>query len=392
MKATSPGRFFRLAVFAPAAAALFVIISVFPYEYRDSDSSCYSSLSQKLARRPYGEWCAPQWDGHGGNEGLFFEHPPGIFWLPALFIQAGVKADRAALWANFVYLLSSLFLIFKLAERRGDSLLGWGAVWGVILTPAFLQYLIRASQEPPLALAVLAGIYGLVRLRDSRWGGWLFAAALVSAVMIKGVSAVWLSLPAGLFWLLAARNRKTFSWIAAGHLIALAAAALFEVWFRETTQLGFWSSYFAVQGGRSLGGAFRPLHAAYNFAWYAARILWFAAPWTFLLIYDGAASLRKKRPFPRDGFARFLLLSVLIAAVLFSLSDRKADRYIFPAYPLTALAGLLVFFKVRPKAADYLAKGERWFPAAFSLALVVLTFLRIFFHSHLYRYVRIWPQ
>ena len=392
MKQKNRGRCFRFAVFAPAAAALFIIVCVFPYEYRDSDSSCYSSLSQKLARRPYGEWCAPQWGGHGGNEGLFLEHPPGILWLPALFIQAGVKADRAALCANFVYLLSCLFLIFKLAERRGDSLLGWGAAWGVILTPAFLQYLIRANQEPPLALAVLAGIYGLVRLRDSRWGGWLFAAALVLAVMIKGVSVAWLSLLAGMFWLLESRDRKTVSWIAAGHLIALASAALFEAWFRGVAQQGFWSSYFAIQGGRSLAGAFRPLHAAYNFAWYAARVLWFAAPWTFLLIYDGTASARKKRSFPRDGFVRVLLLSVAAVAVLFSLLDRKADRYVFPAYLLAALAGLLVFFKVRPKAAAFLAKGERWFPAAFALALVGLTFLRIVFHSHLYQYVRIWPQ
>ncbi len=324
----------------------------------------------------YGEWCAPQWGGHGGN--AFFEHPPGFSGFRRSSFKRASRPTWAALWANFVYLLSSLFFDFQAGGETGDSLLGWGAVWGVILTPAFLQYLIRANQEPPLALAVLAGIYGLVRLRDSRWGGWLFAAALVSAVMIKGVSAVWLSLPAGLFWLLAARNRKTFSWIAAGHLIALAAAALFEVWFRETTQLGFWSSYFAVQGGRSLGGAFRPLHAAYNFAWYAARILWFAAPWTFLLIYDGAASLRKKRPFPRDGFARFLLLSVLIAAVLFSLSDRKADRYIFPAYPLTALAGLLVFFRRPAEGRGLFGERRTVVSGCFFPALVVLTFLRIF--------------
>jgi len=379
-------------VFSLTLIVLCVIVIAFPYEYYDSDSSCYSSLSQKLAFQPLSKWCAPQWWGHGGNQGLFREHPPGILWLPALLVRLGIKPSVAALCANFLYLLLSLYFIFKLASLWGNTALGWGAVFGLILTPIFLQYLIRANQEHPLNLAVLAGIYGLVRSQESRRGRWLFVAALVLGLLVKGVSVLLLSMLAFLFWLIVARNRKTFVLIAAGHLIVLGVAVLFELWYRGIAHQSFWQSYFAIQGARSIGGVFHPLRKVYNLLWYAARVLWFSAPWLLFLLYELAASKKKKLRLAQDRFVRFLLAGSLGIMVFFSLSDRKADRYIFPAYILLSLAGVMAFLKVRPKIVDFLRRWERRLPVYLSLMLVVLAFLRIFFHSHLYRFIRFWPQ
>lgn len=379
-------------IFLLTLIVLCLIVIVFPYEYRDSDSACYSVISQKLAFEPLSTWCAPQWWGHGNNQGLFREHPPGILWLPALLARLGVKPGASALCANFLYILLSLYFIFKLAGRWGNSLLGWGAVLGVVLTPIFLQYLIRANQEPPLNLAVLAGIYGLARNEESRRGGWIFVAALILAVLVKGVSAVLLSMLACLFWLIVARNKKTFVLIVIGHLIVLGVVVLFEVWYRGIAHQSFWQSYFSIQGARSLGGGFNPLRKAYNVAWYMARVLVFAAPWIYFLLYEWIMSKKKKLGLFREPFLRFLLAGSLAVIVFFSLSDRKADRYIFPAYILLALAGLMVFLKARPKIVEFLRRRERRLPVILSVMLVVLTLIRIFFHSHLYTFIRFWPQ
>jgi 4-amino-4-deoxy-L-arabinose transferase-like glycosyltransferase len=381
-----------LFIFSLTLIVLCLIVIVFPYEYRDSDSLCYSVISQRLASEPFSTWCAPQWWGHEGNQGLFREHPPGIFWLPALLARLGIKPNAAALCANFLYLLLSLYFIFKLAGRWGNSLFGWGAVFGVVLTPVFLQYLIRANQEHPLNLAILAGVYGLARLQDSRRGGWLFVAALVLAVMVKGVSVLLLSMLAGLFWLLAARNKKTFVWIIAGHLVVVAVAVLFELWYRSVAHQSFWQSYYSIQSARSLAGGFNILRKGYNIAWYFARVLVFAAPWFYFLIYEWIMSKKRKLGLFREPFMRFLLVGSLAVILFFSLSDRKADRYIFPAYILLALAGLLVFLKARPKVIDYIRAREHRLPAVLSVMLTVLTLVRIFFHSHLYRFIRFWPQ
>jgi 4-amino-4-deoxy-L-arabinose transferase-like glycosyltransferase len=275
-------------------------------------------------------------------------------------------------------MLLSLFFIFKLADRWGNSITGWGAVFGVILTPIFLQYLIRANQEHPLNLAVLAGIYGLARSQESRRGRWLFVAALVLAVLIKGVSALVLSMLAVLFWLIVARNKKTFVLIVTGHLVVLGIVGLFELWYWSVAHQSFWKSYVSIQGTRSIGVFFHPLRKVYNLTLYAARVLWFASPWVFVLLYEWVLSKKRKLDFFRESFVRFLLIGSLAIMVFFSLSDRKADRYIFPAYILLALAGVMIFLRVRPKVVGLLQRQERRLPVYLSLLLVVLTFLRIF--------------
>jgi 4-amino-4-deoxy-L-arabinose transferase-like glycosyltransferase len=382
----------QVLIFALTLAALWFIVIIFPYEYRDSDSSCYSFISQKLATEPMSTWCAPQWRGHGGNQGYFREHPPGILWLPALLVRLGIKPSAAALCANFIYALLSLLLIFKLAGRGRDSMIGWGAAFGIVLTPAFLQYLVRANQELFLNLAILAGIYGLARFQESRGGGWIFAAALVLAVLVKGTSALLLSILAGLFWLIVARNRKTFVLIVIGHLAVLAVAGLFELWYRKITHQSFWLSYYSIQSPRTLGGGFDLLHKLYNLTWYAARVLVFAAPWVYFLLYAFFLSKKKRLGLFQEPFIRFLPIGSLAVILFFSLSDRKADRYVFPAYILSALAGLIVFLKTRPKVIEFLRAQESRLPAYLGVMLVVLTLIRVLFHSHLYSFVRFWSH
>ncbi len=368
------------------------IVTIFPYEYYDSDSSCYSSISQKLAYQPVVTWCAPQWWGHGGNQGLFQDHPPGILWLPAVLVRLGIKGSVAALCANFFYILLSLYFIFKLAEFWGEAVFGWAAVFGFVLTPIFLQYLIRANQEHPLNLAIVAGLYGLARSRESLGFKILFIAALIFAVFIKGMSALILSMLAVVYWLIVSRNRKTFSLIVLAHFIAFGAVFLFELWYKGITQTSFLQAYLAFQGERSIAAVFHLGRRIYSFVWYVARVLWFSSPWVFFLFY-GIWRLKKEKPgLSRDPILRFLLIGGLGIILFFSLSDRKADRYIFPAYMLLALAGVRVFLRMKSKVVDFVARKKEQLPLYLSVGLILFAFLRIFFHSRLHRYIRFWPD
>ena len=379
------------AVFVLAWALIGVLLSVFPYEYRDSDSSCYSSISQKLAFRPLRTWIAPEWWGHGENQGLFRDHPPGIFWLPALLTRAGFPGPPAALWANTLYLLLTLFFIFKLVSLHGGRVFGWAAVFAFVLTPIFFQYLLRANQEHPLNLAVVAGLYGLARSRESGRFKLLFIAALIFAVFVKGMSALVLSLLAVVYAALFLRNRRTFGFLFVAHLIALGAAGLFEIWYRGIAHQSFWSVYFSIQGGRSFSWLIHPLQKIANGVWYAARAFWFSFPWFFLVVWGAWKLGREGLAGLRDRFLGFLLAGAGAIVVLFALSDRKADRYIFTAYVLLAAAGSRILVEMRPKVAAFIGRRERVWPIALAGVVVVSTFLRIFFHSHLYRFIRLWP-
>ena len=97
--------------------ALFLIVSMFPYEYRDSDSPATAHLP-KAGLEPSGRGARRNGGATAGNEGLFREHPPGILWLPALLVRRGSSPT----WppsARISFTCSSLFFVFKLAERWG---------------------------------------------------------------------------------------------------------------------------------------------------------------------------------------------------------------------------------------------------------------------------------
>lgn len=387
------GNYWIITIFFITYIILCGLVIVFPYEYRDSDSSCYSSISQKLGHRPLREWCAPQWWGHGGNSGLFQDHPPGILWLPALFVRAGLPGRSAALCANFLYIFLSLYFAFLISDHFGNSTFGWAAVFAFVLTPIFLQYLLRANQEHPLNSAVLAGLYGLSRLEDSRRYSLLFVLALIFAIFIKGISALILVLLALLYWLIFFRKKRTLGVILLASLMALIAIGLFEIWYRNQTDgTSFWLNYLSFQGGKSVQWSFHPLHKVYNFLWYMARALWFPAPWFFFVIYGFYQSKKKELKLFRDKFFQFLIIGALLVILFFSFFDRKADRYIFPAYSFLVLAGVWVLFRLKSKILLFIQKKERLLPLYLSLILIVFTLLRIYFHTHHYRFIRFWSQ
>jgi len=422
MSDASGGTAIKALVFLLAVIAYGLIVSAFPFDYHDADSSCYSRISMELAKEPMAAWCAPQWYGHGGNQGLFRDHFPGIFWLPALLVRAGVKDSRAALVANFIYILLGLWFLYKLASLYGDaglrshdgrpfgacdsalrshesrpfgacdSALGWAAVFGFVLTPIFLQYLIRANHEPPLNLAVTAALYALARRPRAFRHKALFVAALVFAVFIKGFSAALLSILAVLFWLILSRDRRTFALIAVAHLIMLAAVALFEVWYRGVAHTSFLAAYAAFQGGRTVSLQISPLRKLYNVVWYAARVLWFSAPWVYFALYGLAKYGRRTLALAKDRLLHALLGGGLAVMAFIALSDRKADRYIFPAYMLFALAGVYALGKMKPGFLAFFRRREARWPYVLAAALVLFAFLSIYADNHFYAFIRFWPK
>lgn len=372
------------ALFVLAYIIICTFLFIFPYEIRDSDSSAYDSISRKIAFKPLVEWCAPEWWGHGYHEGLYQDHPPGILWLPALLIRLGFPELSAVFYANFIYVFLSLYFIFLLARHFEGPLFGWSAVFACMLTPIFLQYLIRANQEPPLNLAVIAGLYGVVRSEESWKFRALFVASLIFAFLIKGVSAFILAALAIVYWLIFLRKRKTLIFIVLAVVCALSTMVVFELWYRQITDgVGFWQNYLFFQQGQSGEIGLNPLKKIANFVWYGARALWFSAPWVFFIFYGifkqrkDAASLLKNR------FFSLCLSSALFVILLFSLLDRKADRYIFPAYTFLALAGIWIVYHFKPGLVRFLKRKEKNLPLYLSAALILFTLVRIVFHTYL---------
>ena len=371
---------------------LCVFVSVFPYKIHDSDSSAYSSIAQNLAYQPLITWSAPDWGGHGYNYGLFREHPPGVLWITAFFIRIGVPRSSAAFCANFLYIFLSLYFIYLLTSYFGGPLLGWGAVFAYVFTPIFLQYLIRANHEHPLNLAVIAGIYGLVRCEESWKYKTIFVVSLIFAFFVKGIFAFILTILALVYWIIFLRNRRTLLFIILANLFALGIMCLFELWYRQVTDgIGFWKSYLAIQLGKGIESGFNPFRKIYNLIWYLGRAIWFPAPWIFFIFY-GAYKWRKENiSILKDKLFKLSIISATFIIVWFSLFDRKTDRYIFPAYSFLVLAGVWLLLRLKPKLMQFLEKRKNMLPIYLSAVLIIFTLLRILFHNRFYRFIKFWP-
>ena len=158
-----------------------------------------------------------------------------------------------------------------------------------------------------------------------------------------------------------------------------ATATVYEHLYREATGEPFWSFYL----GRQLGVAAEAQSAAgipqkaYNLVWYLGRVLWFPFPWSLTL----AAALLSRAPRPgRDGGgtrtgALFVLGFTLFYLGAFSLSDRRADRYLFPVYFAVGAAGVVAALRAWPPLrvlSERVDRGRAWVPAALWLVLFVL--------------------
>src|SRR5512140_3339121 len=65
---------------------------------------------------------------------------------------------------------------------------------------------------------------------------------------------------------------------------------------------------------------------AYNVVWYFGRVVWFAFPWSLVLLVVG---IRRGRAGEGRAGVVFAVATVLLYMGVFSLFDRRAERYLF---------------------------------------------------------------
>jgi 4-amino-4-deoxy-L-arabinose transferase-like glycosyltransferase len=375
----------RVEVFAWLAALVLgaTALAVLGYQPRDADSRLYSEIAAQMAREPASRWIAPTFPPGWFMGGLFREHPVGIHLLPTLLARLGYPAPQAALAVNGFYVALSLVLLQRLSATLASDVEARALGFLAQLLPIAFTFRIRANHEPALLLCILLALYGVEQTRKRPAWGLAVVVGLVALILVKGVLVV-MGFAACVLWLLLrgkgdsiARNRPAWAAMLVAFVAVASTALLYEHLYRQATGQPFWSFYL----GRQLGVASVAQTAAglsqkgYNLIWYLARVLWFPFPWS-LTLAAALLSRRGRRLVATDEGARtgvlFALAFTLLYVGAFSLSDRRADRYIFPVYYAVGAAGVVAALRAWPRLRALMARVERgwpWAPAALWLAL-----------------------
>ena len=355
------------------------------YRTRDADSRLYAEMAARMSEAPAAAWIAPEFPPGWYMSGLFREHPVGLFTPAAVLARLGYPAPQAAYAVNAVYQVLTIVLLQRLAATLVPGLESRALGWLVQLLPIAFTFRIRANHEQAVLLCLVAALYGTERARSRPRWALLAVAALVGLLLVKGVLAVFGPVLCAL-WLLGRRatapgapppDRAAWAGLAAGVVAMGLTAVLYEQLYRQATGEPFWSFYLARQLGVAAAGAGSGLAAKlYNLAWYLSRVLWFPFPWSLALAIAAWHARRlRSRLGPASNVGRldagalagglFAVVTVLLYVGLFSLSDRRADRYIFPVYYAVGAAGGVAALRAVPRLARLARTLDRpWFPAA----------------------------
>ncbi len=380
-----------------ALAVCFSMLAAAHYSNRDPDSALHVALSVKLAEQPLERWIAPEWWDNWHRRGLYREHPAGILWPAAALARLGYPPKQAAYAVNVIYQILTLVVAQRLALAFMMGLEARALGWILQLLPITFVYRARANHEQAVVLYVLVALLGAECSRKTLWGALLWGCGLVALLLTKGIFVLFALALSALWLIVRARGDDEGAQPAlrgaAGFLIAaalaLAAAFLYECAYRQVTG----ESFAAVYLGNQLGAAARSesssflVQKASNLAWYAARALYFPLPWTVPLI---VALARARRGSPDRRGLFFVVAASALYILGLSLSDRKADRYIFPVYYLLGAAGAAAWMRWSPALQRLARRLDSPLVAPLALVIMLAGFL-LSAYLHLPR-LKFWPS
>lgn len=348
-----------LLAWALVLAATWIVLVALDYSTRDADSRLYSEIAARMSETPVSDWIAPEFPPGWFMSGPFREHPAGLFAPPAFLARLGYPAKQSAYAVGALYVVVMLLLLQRLAHTLVPSADARVLGWALQLLPVAFTYRIRANHEQVVLLCLVLALLGLELSRRHLAFASLTATAFVALLLVKGVFAlfgpvlcvVWLFCPHLNAPRQALRAWRPWLGLALAILAMTAAALLYELLYRTATGQPFWSFYVSRQFGVAASSGSGSSSVAANAVWYLGRVLWFPFPWSVVLALLGARGLRahfrdRTSPgAPRDPAARagvaFAVATTILYVGLFSLSTRKADRYIFPVYYALASIGAI---------------------------------------------------
>ena len=375
-----------LVAWALVLATGWLVLAAVGYRTRDADSRLYSEMAARMAEAPAAGWIAPEFPPGWFMSGRFREHPAGLFVHAAALARLGYPAAQAAYALNALYQVLTIVLLQRLAATLVPGLEARALGWLVQLLPIAFTFRIRANHEQAVLLCLVAALYGIERARTRPRWALLAVVGLVGLLLVKGVLAVFGPALCAL-WLLARRgtasapapsDRAAWLGLAAGVAAMGATASVYEHLYRHVTGEPFWSLYLARQLGvaAATGEGTGVAAKVYNLVWYMGRVLWFPFPWSLALA--GAAwrarwiprwreSAVDAEPSARGARAGglFAIATLVLYVGLFSLSARRADRYIFPTYYAVGAAGGVAALRASSRLRRWAERLDRpWVPAA----------------------------
>ncbi|MEM9917149.1 MAG: hypothetical protein AAF990_03595 [Bacteroidota bacterium] len=354
------------------------------------DGLWYASISRNLAE---GQGCFWQPQFSALIFARFFEHPPLVFGLQALFFKLlgdHFWTERFFVFIHYLSTAGLMLMLWRQALEAAKVRQYIGSMW--FLPLLFWQcnlvtYFFQPANLLDASLAVfdLLAVFLLLKTARTRW----VLAGCTLAGLAVGL-AVWSKGPVGLFplafWLC---YKWSFPQIAWQKVIGRSMVVLFSMAAFLCLVFGFsveaqaaLAAYWDTQLLASLSGERRQYYFQENRLFIIGRLLWVLVP--MLLACVLSLRINRWRVWAPSHVKLFLAIG-LTASLPLTLSPRQALPYLLPAIPYFSLAFALVSVPLVQYIGGFrFEKRAKWLQSLQALILVAV-FATLFMAAKKYR-------
>ncbi len=347
----------------------------------DWDESIYAQVAKNIAR--FRDPITLRWH----LEKYWFEKPPLYFWFTAaLYLVHEVSEFSARFWSALSGVLGVVLVYFFGRDLAGRAV-GLASALTLLSTVHWLFQSRNGTLDVMAATCIVATLWLFYRARTRLRDWWLVGVGLGLTLMVKGAVAAVPLLIMVIFggyeyFLQQKKNyypcRQLFVRILVPFSVLVLPWHIAVIWLHGRQFIDSYFFYHVLQ--RSTTGIEQHGH---SFFWYLIVIkVW--ARHNFVLLLGSLALLftswlkKRRRGLKANTPEVFLILYLLVAWLIFSLSASKIQWYIMPLYPAMSLIvgySLVILFRWLPL--------KRFIP----ILLMVLTLSVPFFKD---RYQSLW--
>ena len=286
------------------------------------DEGIYAEVSREMLG---GSWLVPHW-----NYQLWFEKPPLLMWITAVFFKLFGVSDFWARAASAFAGVGCVALVHGWLGRRRDLLAAWLSSVILLATFGFLHVCHVGETDTLLALWTTVALVGLSEVEHEGASGWLlFWLGFALAVMTKGAAAVCVPLAAGMIAVANQWPIRRFRWSMASGMLLFGAIVLpWHILMWRRFHADFVREYLGLH---VVARAAVQIEGHHTHWWYYLTVLLVSAP-PFVLLYPAAVMKGLRGPELRP-FACFAVLEVLF----FSVVRTRLPHYVAPVYPVVSL-------------------------------------------------------
>lgn len=358
----------QLSIFIPWFLVMIfgsILLSTTNYVSKSNDSRFYSEQVVKYHTRPWSEIIAPKWgNNYGFNPDSYMKDQfPGQMVMGVLVSKLGVPAKHALHIIEMFFQVGSIILMFFIASRFIGFSTSKVILWGLLLVTNAFSYNLRANHESGIMFFTFLACFAGINFRiNCIKNGLLYVFAAMMLLFIKGPFIIF----GGLYFICGyyfsfkvykEERKQIIEFLFALFLSLLFFVVFiigFEYLYRNITGESFMSDFIRLQ---FMERAIEVrdhypylIQRVINFLYYFVRTLIYSLPWTILFTISLILKLKNKEEiqFIKSDLSKLLLLLTFLFCFVFSLSNRIAGRYAFPAfYTMSTWMVLYSFYNLK---------------------------------------------